>query len=130
MTNGLRIAFSHRYKECPGVAIIQAKPNFSDYTPEEKQQIRTAEKIYYPTPFYVDLFMTMGKAIFPGRETYVYSGDKIKQTTLFDFLQIPHPRTRVYFGQQKKRIDKGFFLSLHCQDSTGIFDGMRGFSDP
>jgi ribosomal protein S6--L-glutamate ligase len=108
MTNRLRIAFSHRYQECPGVAIIQAKPNFSDYTLEEKQQIRTAEKIYYPTPFYVDLFMTMKKVIFPSRETYVYSGDKIKQTTLFDFLRIPHPRTRVYFGQQKKRILKDF----------------------
>jgi ribosomal protein S6--L-glutamate ligase len=108
MTNPLRIAFSHRYKECPDVTIIQTKPNFSDYTPEEKQQIRAAEKVYYPTPFYVDLFMTMRKEIFPGRETYVYSGDKIKQTTLFEFLRVPHPRTRVYFGQQKKMIPKEF----------------------
>jgi ribosomal protein S6--L-glutamate ligase len=127
MTNGLRIAFSHRYKECPGVAIIQAKPNFSDYTPEEKQQIRTAEKIYYPTPFYVDLFMTMGKTIFPGRETYVYSGDKIKQTTLFDFLQIPHPRTRVYFGQQKKRIVKDFSFPFIAKIPRGSSMGCGVF---
>jgi ribosomal protein S6--L-glutamate ligase len=127
MTNGLRIAFSHRYKECPGVAIIQAKPNFSDYTPEEKQKIKAAEKIYYPTPFYVDLFMTMRKAIFPGRETYVYSGDKIKQTTLFDFLQIPHPRTRVYFGQQKKRILKDFPLPFIAKIPRGSSMGCGVF---
>lgn len=127
MTNGLRIAFSHRYKECPGVAIIQAKPNFSDYTPEEKQQIRTAEKIYYPTPFYVDLFMTMRKAIFPGRETYVYSGDKIKQTTLFDFLGVPHPRTRVYFGQQKKRILKDFSFPFIAKIPRGSSMGCGVF---
>jgi ribosomal protein S6--L-glutamate ligase len=108
MTHGLCIAFSYRYKECPDVSIIQAKPNFSDYTPEEQQQIRVAEKIYYPTSFYVDLFLTMGKTIFPSRETYVYSGDKIKQTALFDFLKIPHPRTRVFFGQQKKEILNDF----------------------
>ncbi len=127
MTNGFRIAFSHRFKECPGVAIIQARPNFSDYTPEEKQQIRTAEKIYYPTPLYVDLFMTMRKAIFPSRETYVYSGDKIKQTALFEFLQIPHPRTRVYFGQQKKRIQKDFGFPFIAKVPRGSSMGRGVF---
>ncbi|OGP51061.1 MAG: hypothetical protein A2Y79_00485 [Deltaproteobacteria bacterium RBG_13_43_22] len=108
MTQGSPITFSHRFKECPDVTIIQTRPNFSDYSQEEKQRIRAAEKVYYPTQLYVDLFLTMGKKIFPSRETYVYSGDKIKQTTLFQLLQIPHPRTRVYFGQQKKRIQKDF----------------------
>ncbi|MBI5604874.1 MAG: RimK family alpha-L-glutamate ligase [Deltaproteobacteria bacterium] len=108
MTNGPSITFSHRFKECPDVTIIKAWPNFSDYSEEEKQRIRTAEKIYYPTPLYIDLFITLGKKIFPSRETYVYSGDKIKQTALFQFLRIPHPRTRIYFGQQKSRIKKEF----------------------
>jgi len=127
MVDGLRISFSHRYKECPGVKIIQAKPNFSDYTSEEKQQIRAAEKIYYPTPLYVDLFMTMGKAIFPGRETYVYSGDKIKQTNLFDILQIPHPRTRIYFGEQKTRILKDFPFPFIAKTPRGSSMGRGVF---
>ena len=48
MTNGFRIAFSHRFKECPGVAIIQARPNFSDYTPEEKQANKGRRKDLLP----------------------------------------------------------------------------------
>jgi ribosomal protein S6--L-glutamate ligase len=127
MTHGLRIAFSHRYKECPDVAVIQTRPNFSDYTAEEKELIRTAEKVYYPTPFYVDLFMTMGKAIFPGRETYVYSGDKIKQTTLFELLRIPHPRTRIYYGEQKKRIHKDFSFPFIAKIPRGSSMGRGVF---
>jgi ribosomal protein S6--L-glutamate ligase len=101
---GPRIAFSHRFKACPGVVFILPRPNFSDFSPEEKDLIRTAEKIYYPTPLFVDILLTMGKKIFPSRETYVYSGDKIKQTVLFELLRIPHPPTRFFFGRQKDRI--------------------------
>jgi ribosomal protein S6--L-glutamate ligase len=108
MSKETRITFSHRFRECPEVTILPARPNFADYTPQEKKLIQTAQKIYYPTSLYVDLFMTMGKKIFPSRETYVYSGDKIKQTALFQFLKIAHPRTRSYFGQQKKNIRKNF----------------------
>ena len=102
--DGPRIAFSHRFKACPGVVLIPPRPNFSDFSPEEKDLIRSAEKIYYPTPLYVDVFLTLGKKIFPSRETYVYSGDKIKQTVLFQLLRIPHPQTRFFFGRQKDRI--------------------------
>ncbi|MBA4394443.1 MAG: RimK family alpha-L-glutamate ligase [Desulfobacca sp.] len=108
MTNGPRITFSHRFKECPELTFVQARPNFSDYTPQERQLIQTAEKVYYPTHLYVDLFITMGKKIFPSRETYVYSGDKIKQTALFQFLDIGHPRTRIYFGRQTEKIRTDF----------------------
>jgi ribosomal protein S6--L-glutamate ligase len=98
------ITFSHRYSQCPGVQFIQARPNFSDYTPQEKEWIRAAKKVFYPTPLYVDLFITLGIPIFPSRETYVYSGDKVKQTALYQFLGIAHPKTRVYFGPQKQRV--------------------------
>ncbi|MEW6188398.1 MAG: RimK family alpha-L-glutamate ligase [Thermodesulfobacteriota bacterium] len=104
MNQGPYITFSQRFKECPGVTLLRTRPNFSDYSAEEKKMIRGAEKVYYPTWLYVDLFITLGKKIFPSRETYVYSGDKIKQTTLFQLLQIPHPRTRIYFGDQKKNV--------------------------
>lgn len=127
MENGLRIAFSHRFKECPGVTIIQACPNFSDYNEKEKQLIRAAEKIYSPTQLYVDLFITMGKMIFPNRETYVYSGDKIKQTALFEFLRIPHPRTRIYFGQQKKWIKKDFSFPFIAKIPRGSSMGRGVF---
>jgi ribosomal protein S6--L-glutamate ligase len=90
------------------VVFIPVRPNFSDYSEEERRRIRGARKVYYPTWLYVDLFLTLGKTIFPSRETYVYSGDKIKQTVLFQILGIPHPRTRIYFGDQSKEILKDF----------------------
>ncbi len=105
---GPRIAFSHRFKACPDVVFIPPRPNFSDFSPREKDLIRTAEKIYYPNSLYVDVFLTLGKMIFPSRETYVYSGDKIKQTVLFQLLRIPHPQTRFYFGRQKDRVPGEF----------------------
>lgn len=127
MEQGFAVAFSHRFKECPGVILLPARPNVSDYSEEEKRRIREARKIFYPTWLYVDLFLTMGKTIFPSRETYVYSGDKIKQTALFQLLGIPHPRTRVYFGDQKKEILKDFSLPFIAKIPRGSSMGQGVF---
>jgi ribosomal protein S6--L-glutamate ligase len=123
----LKIAFSRRFQECHGVRLLKALPNFGDYSLEEQQWIRQAAKIYYPTKLFVDLFITMGKDIFPSRETYVYSGDKIKQTALFQFLQVPHPRTKVYFGKQKGDILKEFSLPFIAKVPRGSSMGRGVF---
>jgi ribosomal protein S6--L-glutamate ligase len=127
MKQGSSIAFSHRFKECPGVTLLRTQPNFSDYGTEEKKMIRDAEKVYYPTWLYVDLFITLGKKIFPSRETYVYSGDKIKQTALFQVLNIPHPRTRIYFGDQKKNILDEFIFPFIAKIPRGSSMGKGVF---
>jgi ribosomal protein S6--L-glutamate ligase len=127
MTTGPRITFSHRFKECPDLTILQARPNFSDYPLKERQLIQTASKVYYPTHLYVDLFITMGKAIFPSRETYVYSGDKIKQTALFQFLGIAHPHTRIYFGKQIKKIRTDFAFPFIAKIPRGSSMGRGVF---
>lgn len=62
--------------------------------------IRKADVVYYPTTFYADLFDAMGKRTFPSYHTYKCVMDKIKQTALFDLLDLPHPRTRVYYGRR------------------------------
>lgn len=117
--SGPRIAFSHRFKSCPDVTLLTPRPNFSDFSPGEQVLIREAEKIYYPTTLYVDLFLTLGKPIFPSRETYVYSGDKVKQTALFQLLGIPHPRTRFYYGRQQENILRDFSLPLVAKVARG-----------
>lgn len=67
--------------------------------------ILNAEKIYYPTLFYADLFDVMGKKTFPSYHTYKCVQDKIRQTALLDLLDLPHPKTRVFYGKaQKSRI--------------------------
>ncbi len=46
----------------------------------------------------------MGKATFPSYHTYKCVQDKIKQTALFDLLNLPHPRTRVFYGNRQKKL--------------------------
>jgi ribosomal protein S6--L-glutamate ligase len=91
------IALESRLKGCKNVITLGARTNFSEYNREEASLIRNAEKIYYPTTFYADLFDSMGKKTFPSYHTYKCVQDKIKQTALFNLLQIPHPTTKVYY---------------------------------
>ncbi|MEW6672648.1 MAG: RimK family alpha-L-glutamate ligase [Thermodesulfobacteriota bacterium] len=103
------IALEARLKGCRNVLTLGVKPNFSDYSPEEAALIRAAAKIYYPTTFYADLFNSAGKATFPSYHTYKCVQDKIKQTALFELMQIPHPRTRVFYGRRQKSTIMDYF---------------------
>jgi ribosomal protein S6--L-glutamate ligase len=94
--NGAYVALGNRLKGVPEVITLGVKPNFLDYTPEERDLI-LAKIVLYPTDNYAQFFMTLRKAIFPSLETCLYSDDKIKQTTLFNILGIPHPTTRFYY---------------------------------
>jgi len=96
------IAIGARLKKCPQIKTLGFRPNFSDYTPGEKAQLFSAQKIYYPTAFYADLFNAMGKETFPSYHTYKFAQDKIKQTAIFQMLGIPHPRTKIFYGPRQK----------------------------
>ena len=97
------IALEARLKNCKNVRTLGVRSNFSDYSPREAELIRKAAKIYYPTTFYADLFDTIGKPTFPSYHTYKCAQDKIKQTALFELLNLPHPRTRVFYGKRQKK---------------------------
>jgi ribosomal protein S6--L-glutamate ligase len=103
------IALEGRLRHCRNVMTLGVRTNFSDYSPAEAALIRAAEKIYYPTDFYADLFDAMGKSTFPSYQTYRFVQDKIKQTALFNLLGLPHPRTRVFYGRRQKDRIKEFF---------------------
>ncbi|MBU4258238.1 MAG: ATP-grasp domain-containing protein [Proteobacteria bacterium] len=110
MTNQKKvIALEARLRGCRNVITIGVRTNFSDYSPQDADLIRSAEKIYYPTTFYADLFDAMGKSTFPSYHTYKFVQDKIKQTALFDLLKISHPRTRVFYGKRQKRTITEYF---------------------
>lgn len=103
------IALEARLKNCRNVITLGVRTNFSDYSPEEAALIRSADKIYYPTLFYADLFDAMGKTTFPSYHTYKCVQDKIKQTALFELLNISHPRTRVFYGKRQKQMISEYF---------------------
>jgi ribosomal protein S6--L-glutamate ligase len=95
--NGRYVALGWRLLGVPEVITLGVRPNYFDYTGEEREMICASRIVLYPTDHYAEFLATMGKAIFPSLETCLYGDDKIKQTTLFNMLGIPHPRTRVYY---------------------------------
>jgi len=102
------IALGSRLRGIPEVITLGVKPNFIDYTAEEQDLIASAPVVLYPTLNYAQFFTTAGKKIFPTIETYLYADDKIKQTTLFSMLGIPHPRTRFYYRPRAEIILRDF----------------------
>ena len=94
------ISLEGRLKECKNVLTLGVRPNFDDYTSTEKSLIKESTKIFYPSSFYADLFDAAGKDTFPSYHTYKCVQDKIKQTALFNLLEIPHPKTKTFYGKR------------------------------
>ncbi len=102
------IALGSRLLGVPEVFTLGVKPNFMDYAPHERDLIFSSKRILFPTLNYAQFLTTIGKEIFPSLETYLYSDEKIKQTTLFYMLGIPHPLTRFYYHLHHQDILKDF----------------------
>jgi ribosomal protein S6--L-glutamate ligase len=92
-----RVALGKRFRHSPLVQTLGIRPNIEDYSEAEIEMLRQAHTIYYPSSLYEDVFLALGKKVFPANY-YNYMGDKVKQTELFTLLDIPHPRTRIYAG--------------------------------
>ena len=122
------LALEARLRACRNVRTIGVRPNFTDYNPEEVALIRRAEKIYYPTAFYADLFDAMGKATFPSYHTYKCVQDKIKQSALFQLVGLPHPKTRVFYGKrQQLKIKRHFQYPFIAKEPRGSAMGRGVF---
>lgn len=106
---GKVIALEARLVACRNVITLGVKPNFTDYSRRDVELIRKAGKIYFPTTFYAELFAAMGKETFPSHYNYACAQDKIKQNALFEMLNIPHPRTRIFYGRRQKEEIPGHF---------------------
>lgn len=104
----LYVALGSRLLGVPEVMTLGVKPNFNDYTPEEKNLIFSATMVLYPTRNYAQFLTTLGKRFFPSLETCLYADEKIKQTTLFYILGLPHPRTRFYYRLHHHQIPGDF----------------------
>ena len=122
-----RIALGSQLISCPDVLTLGVLPNLEDYPAWKLDMILQAEKIYFPTSLYADLFQVMGKKMFPSVNTYRFLGDKIKQTLLFQLQNLPAPRTRFYFGpRQQQFITRDFsfpFIAKKARASS-MGDGV------
>lgn len=105
----IRVALGSQLKSCPSVNTLGVCPNLKDYADWQLDLIHRSLKIYFPTTLYAEMFVAMGKEIFPKIQTYRFVGDKIKQTLLFKLNGLPAPETRFYFGpRQQKNITRDF----------------------
>lgn len=102
------IALGSRLRGVAEVLTLGVKPNFLDYSPKEREMILRAPRILYPTKNYAQFLTTLGRPIFPSLETYLYADEKILQSTLFQMLELPHPRTRIYYALHHADILKDF----------------------
>jgi ribosomal protein S6--L-glutamate ligase len=106
---------------------LGVRPNVDDYSEAELDLLRAAETVYYPSSLYEAVFLALGKRVFPANSC-PFLGDKIKQTALFTLLDIPHPRTRIYYGRQKaERILQDFPLPLIAKIPRGSSQGRGVF---
>jgi len=117
------IALGIRLSGVPEVLTLGVRPNFLDYSPDQRNLILNSEVVLFPTLNYAQFLTTLGKRIFPSLETYLYADDKIKQTTLFYMLGIPHPITRFYyhlhFGRIMREFDFPFVAKLPRSSARG-----------
>ena len=122
-----RISLSFRPRGCRHVRILGLKPNLSDYDGESRTLIREASQILYPTPFFAQALTDAGKRVFPSARHYYYHGDKIRQTTLFSLLNLPHPRTRFFFGRQVKNVGQCFSFPFIAKIPRDVGQGRGVF---
>ncbi len=121
------VAIGARLQDFPQITTLGLRPNLGDYPPEHQALIQAAGVIYYPTDAFAAQFAALGKRIFPSLECHLFEGDKIKQTNLFNLAGLPHPRTRVFYGRQRRQIRDHFRFPFIAKTPRGSFRGRGVF---
>jgi ribosomal protein S6--L-glutamate ligase len=113
------------------VITLGVRGQLADYTASERELLRVADIIFFPTDRFFDLFATLGKETFPSANCYRLQGHRLKQTALLRLLDVPHPRTRVYYGhRQKKEILKDFAFPFVAKKPFGSSESGQVFLIP
>ncbi len=100
--SGLKIALAPFLRCCPGVATLGIRATIDDYSAEEKRQLRSAERVFFPTYRFAYLFNALRIPTFPGYPTYHFRRSRVLQQLLFACTGVPHPVTRFYYGKKQK----------------------------
>lgn len=122
-----RVVLGKRLRGSGELRPLGVRPNIEDYTEAELEALRAADTVYYPSSLYEPVFLALGKRVFPANY-YPFVGDKIKQADLFTLLEIPFPRTRIYYGKDKaRRILLDFSLPFIAKIPRGSSQGRGVF---
>lgn len=97
-----KVALASFLRSCPEVLTLGIRATIDDYSKEEKNLLRSAARVFFPTLRFAYLFHALRIPTFPGYHTYRFQRSRVLQQILFGFTQTPHPVTRVYFGKRQK----------------------------
>jgi len=122
-----RVAIGVRLRRFPQFLTLGVRPNLEDYPRRHLELLRGAQVIYYPTQLFAEQLHALGKRIFPSLECHLLAGDKIKQTHLFGLAGLPHPRTRVFYGRQRREILRHFDFPFVAKTPRGSSLGQGVF---
>jgi ribosomal protein S6--L-glutamate ligase len=123
----LRVSLGKRMRGCPSFHCHGVRPNWDDYDDEVKAELFDAAEVFYPSPLYEEVFRSLGKATHP-QNYYAFLGNKIRQTNLFQLLGVSHPRTRVYYGRNRRpRICDDFSYPFVAKAPVGSSMGQGVF---
>jgi ribosomal protein S6--L-glutamate ligase len=131
-----KVALAPFLRSCTGITTLGIRPNLDDYSTEEKGLLLSAERIFFPTPRFAYLFNALQIPTFPRYSTYQFQHSRVLQQILLAHMEIPHPTTRIYFGnRQKARILEMFpfpFLamgSLAALHKKQLVDNASAFEE-
>jgi hypothetical protein len=97
-----------------------------DYSPAQRELLRNARRIFFPTARFLDVLEAAGIPTFPSPESYRYLRSRILQALLFQVLGWPAARTRIYFGKrQKERILRDFQMPFDALSPRTRFGETR-----
>lgn len=118
------IALGKRLRSSASIPSVGVRADWEDYSPEIQDAIRASSVVFYPSMLYEGVFLSVGKRIFP-RNYYGFMGNKIRQTQLFQLLDISHPRTRLYYGRHLlPRIVAEFDFPFIAKNPLGSSKGV------
>ncbi len=117
----LRVALAPFLSYCPQVTTLGVRPGFADYQPWERELLARADLILFPTRRFVYVFDAAGKRTFPSMASYQFRRDRVAQYSLLSYLDLPLPRTRIYYGdRQRARILDDFALPVVAMSPLGM----------
>jgi len=110
------VALARGLESCAAVLTLGLRESIGAYSAEERDLLREARVVFFPSIRFVDVLEATGKRTFPSPSTYRFQRSRLQQELLIRYLGIPHPRTRFYYGsRQKRHILEGFeypFLAM------------------